>query len=117
MRRQRQAKIVATLGPASSTPEMIEKLFLAGVDVFRINMSHSDHDNLKARYEDIRAIEKKHARPIAIMVDLQGPKLRVGTFSTDDVTIKAGDTFSLDMDETPAMQPASACPTPKSSPP
>jgi pyruvate kinase len=101
MRRQRQAKIVATLGPASSTPEMIEKLFLAGVDVFRINMSHSDHDNLKARYEDIRAIEKKHARPIAIMVDLQGPKLRVGTFSTDDVTIKAGDTFSLDMDETP----------------
>ena len=66
MRRQRQAKIVATLGPASSTPEMIEKLFLAGVDVFRINMSHSDHDNLKARYEDIRAIEKKHARPIAI---------------------------------------------------
>ncbi len=101
MRRQRQAKIVATLGPASSTPEMIEKLFLAGVDVFRINMSHSDHANLKARYEDIRAIEAKYARPIAIMVDLQGPKLRIGTFTSDSVTIKAGDSFRLDMDETP----------------
>ena len=93
MRRQRQAKIVATLGPASSTPEMIEKLFLAGVDVFRINMSHSDHANLKARYDNIRAIEAKHARPIGIMVDLQGPKLRIGTFAGDNVTIKAGDSL------------------------
>ena len=101
MRRQRQAKIVATLGPASGTPEMIEKLFLAGVDVFRINMSHSDHANLKARFDDIRAIEAKHARPISIMVDLQGPKLRIGTFEGKDVTIKAGDSFRLDTDETP----------------
>jgi pyruvate kinase len=101
MRRQRQAKIVATLGPASGTPEMIEKLFLAGVDVFRINMSHSDHANLKARYDDIRAIEAHHARPISIMVDLQGPKLRIGTFEGKDVTIKAGDSFRLDTDQTP----------------
>jgi pyruvate kinase len=80
---------------------MIEKLFLAGVDVFRINMSHSDHPNLKSHYDIIRRIEKKHSRPIGILVDLQGPKLRIDTFATDDVTIKAGDSFNLDMDETP----------------
>ena len=101
MRRQRQAKIVATLGPASSTEDMIEKLFLAGVDMFRINMSHSDHPNLKSRYDIIRRIENKHSRPIGILVDLQGPKLRIDTFTTDTVTIKAGDRFILDMDETP----------------
>ncbi len=101
MRRQRQAKIVATLGPASESEEMIEKLFLAGVDMFRINMSHSDHPSLKLRYETIRKIEKKHNRPIGVLVDLQGPKLRIGSFSTDEVTIKAGDRFSLDLDEAP----------------
>ena len=101
MRRQRQAKIVATLGPASETEEMIEKLFLAGVDVFRINMSHSDHPNLKARYDIIRRIEKKHSRPIAVLVDLQGPKLRIDTFVSEEVTISAGDTFTLDMNEAP----------------
>ncbi len=101
MRRQRQAKIVATLGPASDTEEMIEKLFLAGVDVFRINMSHSDHPNLKSLYDTIRRIEQKHSRPIAILVDLQGPKLRIDSFAEDEVTIKAGDKFVLDMDDTP----------------
>ncbi|MEO1160660.1 MAG: pyruvate kinase, partial [Pseudomonadota bacterium] len=101
MRRQRQAKIIATLGPASETEDMIEKLFLAGVDVFRINMSHSDHPNLKARHDIIRRVEKKHSRPIAVLVDLQGPKLRIDTFATEEVTINAGDTFVLDMDETP----------------
>jgi len=104
VRRQRQAKIVATLGPASETEEMIEKLFLAGVDVFRINMSHSDHPHLKSRYDIIRRIEKKHSRPIAILVDLQGPKLRIDTFVEDEVTIKAGDKFVLDMDETPGNE-------------
>ena len=99
MRRQRQAKIVATLGPASETEDMIEKLFLAGVDVFRINMSHSDHPGLKARYDMIRRVEKKHARPIAVLVDLQGPKLRIDTFASDEVTINAGDTFTLDTNE------------------
>jgi len=101
MRRQRQAKIVATLGPASSTEDMIEKLFLAGVDMFRINMSHSDHPNLKSRYDIIRRIEKRHSRPIGILVDLQGPKLRIDTFTTNNVIIKAGDRFILDMEETP----------------
>ncbi|MGB7204147.1 MAG: pyruvate kinase [Anderseniella sp.] len=113
MRRQRQAKIVATLGPASETEEMIEKLFIAGVDMFRINMSHSDHPNLKARYEMIRRVEEKHNRPIGILVDLQGPKLRIGRFATDDVTIKAGDKFTLDMDETPGDETRVLLPHPE----
>jgi pyruvate kinase len=99
MRRHRSCKIVATLGPASSTDKMIEKLFLAGVDVFRLNFSHGSHDDHKARYDAIRAIEKKYTRPISILADLQGPKHRVGKFNGDKVHLKTGQTFTLDMDK------------------
>src|SRR3984893_16349688 len=76
MRRQRSAKIVATLGPATSTPEAISALFHAGVDVFRLNFSHGRSEDHRARLDTIRALEKETGRPIAILADMQGPKLR-----------------------------------------
>ncbi|MDA1071288.1 MAG: pyruvate kinase, partial [Proteobacteria bacterium] len=81
MRRQRQAKIVATLGPATSSPEAIRALFEAGADVFRLNMSHGSQADHRARYEVLRGLEADFGRPIAVLADLQGPKLRVGTFA------------------------------------
>jgi pyruvate kinase len=104
LRRNRNVKIVATLGPASSSPEMLEKLFLAGVDVFRINMSHTSHDLLRKLHGDIRAVEAKLKRPIGILADLQGPKIRIGTFAGKEARIKAGDTFVFDTDESPGDQ-------------
>jgi pyruvate kinase len=101
LRRNRNVKIVATLGPASSSPEMLEKLFLAGVDVFRINMSHTQHDLLRQLHGDIRAVEAKLKRPVGILADLQGPKIRIGTFVGKEALIKAGDTFVFDTDKTP----------------
>jgi pyruvate kinase len=101
VRRNRKVKILATLGPASSSAEMIEKLFVAGADVFRINMSHTSHALLKELHSCIRNIESKVNRPIGILADLQGPKIRIGTFKDKEVQIKAGDTFAFDTDETP----------------
>ena len=74
MHRNRKVKILATLGPASNTPEMIEKLFLAGADVFRINMSHTSHDVARKLHATVRNAEVKFKRPIGILCDLQGPK-------------------------------------------
>jgi pyruvate kinase len=74
MRRNRNAKIVATLGPASSIPELIRALFDAGADVFRLNFSHGTHDDHKRRFDAIRAIERDVGRPIGILQDLQGPQ-------------------------------------------
>ena len=79
MRRLRQAKIVATLGPASETPEIIRSLFEAGADVFRLNFSHGSHADHARRISTIRALEREVGRPIGILTDLQGPKLRVGS--------------------------------------
>ncbi|MBY0612702.1 MAG: pyruvate kinase [Beijerinckiaceae bacterium] len=101
MRRLRRTKIIATLGPASEDAATVERLHRAGVDVFRINMSHSTHDILRSRVEQIRAIEKSCGRPIGILADLQGPKLRVGAFADGAVMLKPGDIFTLDSDETP----------------
>ena len=101
MRRLRRVKIVATLGPASQDRETITKLFHAGVDVFRINMSHGSHAALRERVETIRAIEKQVGRPIGILVDLQGPKLRVGEFKDGKASLENGQTFVLDSDKTP----------------
>ncbi|MBA4789186.1 MAG: pyruvate kinase [Rhizobiales bacterium] len=101
MRRQRRTKIVATLGPASSDPDVIERLFVAGADVFRINMSHTPHDKLRAFVAAIRAIEAKHARPIGILVDLQGPKLRLATFAGGSAQLEKGAAFVLDADPAP----------------
>ena len=101
MRRNRRVKILATLGPASSTQEMIEKLHTAGADVFRINMSHADHDLMRELVRRIRAVEEKVGRPIGILADLQGPKLRVGKFAEGPVMLEDGATFVLDSDPTP----------------
>src|SRR5262245_36706724 len=99
MRRQRKAKILATLGPASSSRQQISALFQAGADVFRMNFSHGTHEDHKARYDIIREIEEETERPIGILMDMQGPKLRVGAFAGGSVEVKAGDMFRLDLDE------------------
>jgi pyruvate kinase len=101
MRRTRKVKILATLGPASSDKEKIASLFEAGADVFRINMSHTDHDRLRRMVAIIREVENDFGRPIGILVDLQGPKLRVGTFADKSVTLKTGQTFILDSNPAP----------------
>lgn len=101
MRRKRKVKILATLGPASSTREMIEKLYLAGVDVFRINMSHTKHDLLRELHGHIRAIEDQVGRPIGILADLQGPKIRIGTFKNKEVKILPGASFVFDTNAEP----------------
>ena len=101
MKRQRRTKIIATLGPASDSPEMIERLFEAGADVFRLNMSHLPRERLREKVETIRAIEARFKRPIAILADLQGPKLRVGAFGGDGATLVQGERFQLDSDERP----------------
>ena len=98
MRRHRKAKIVATLGPASSTPEQISALFHAGADVFRLNFSHGAHEDHKARYDIIRSVEEQADRPIGVLMDLQGPKLRVGAFGDGPVELKAGGKFRFDLD-------------------
>jgi len=101
MRRLRNVKIVATLGPASNDYEMIRALFEAGADVFRLNMSHGTHDDIRARHAIIRQVESDTGRPIAILADLQGPKLRVGTFASGAHDLEDGDRFRLDLDPTP----------------
>ena len=101
MRRLRRAKIVATLGPASSDAAMIAKLFKAGADVFRINMSHTSQDRMRELVAMIRGIEKDTGRPIGILVDLQGPKLRLGTFAGGSAMVASGASFVLDSDPAP----------------
>jgi pyruvate kinase len=96
MRRLRRVKILATLGPASSEEDAIEKLARAGADVFRINMSHASHDLLKQTVDRIRRVEAKLHHPLGVLVDLQGPKLRVGSFEGGAAQLAAGDAFSLD---------------------
>lgn len=98
MRRLRNVKIVATLGPASSDYQTIRDLFDAGADVFRLNMSHGSHDEIAARHAIIRQIEEDTGRPIAILADLQGPKLRVGTFANGEEELEQGAEFRLDLD-------------------
>ena len=99
MRRNRRVKIVATLGPASAAPEMVERLFLAGVDVFRINMSHSSHEGSKTLYNTVRACAARHRHPIGILADLQGPKFRIGEFQAGRVNVAAKSIFRFDRAE------------------
>ena len=98
MRRLRRVKIVATLGPASEDATTMECLFDAGVDVFRINMSHASRDGLRERVAAIRALEARRERSIGILADLQGPKLRIGTFAEGSVELAKGSRFVLDAD-------------------
>ncbi|MBN9583188.1 MAG: pyruvate kinase [Afipia sp.] len=101
MRRLRRIKILATLGPASSDSATIRKLFEAGADLFRINMSHTPHDKMRELVATIRNVEGSYGRPIGILVDLQGPKLRLGTFANGAVEISNGAMFTLDSDPAP----------------
>jgi len=99
MRRHRNVKIVATLGPASETYDMIRALHEAGADVFRLNMSHGQHDEIREKHRIIRQVEKDLDSPICILADLQGPKLRVGVFANGEEELEEGATFRLDLDE------------------
>src|SRR5690606_10676818 len=99
--RGRKVKILATIGPASSSPEMLRRLFRAGADAFRVNLSHGAHADHAAAISAIRALEAEFVRPIAILCDLQGPKLRVGTFADGQAIIPHGNKFVLDRDPAP----------------
>ncbi len=113
MRRRRKIKILATLGPSSNTPETIEQLFRAGADLFRINMSHTSHEAMRELVAAIRDIETKYDRPLGIVADLQGPKLRIGTFEGGSVELTKGQTFVLDSDERPGNRERVQLPHPE----
>src|SRR5271168_498782 len=96
MRRLRRCKIIATIGPASANKETLAALFHAGADVFRINMSHASHDAMRDQVRMIRAVQEEARRPIGILLDLQGPKLRIGLFKDRAVKLDKGATFIFD---------------------
>ncbi|KPL68858.1 pyruvate kinase [Erythrobacter sp. SG61-1L] len=112
--RNRKVKILATIGPASRDPEMLRRLVLAGADAFRVNMSHGDHATHEETIKAIRALEKDLAHPIAILCDLQGPKLRVGTFRQGErVVIRHGSHFTLDRNPEPGDENRVCLPHPE----
>ena len=113
MRRTRNAKIVATLGPASSHPDVVRQLFMAGVDVFRLNFSHGSPADHRARFAVLRELEVETGRPIGILADLQGPKLRVGTFADGPVMLAEGAAFRLDLDPAPGNAQRAGLPHPE----
>jgi pyruvate kinase len=113
MRRHRKGKIVATLGPASGDEDEIRALFEAGVDVFRSNFSHGAHQDHQARYDIVRRVEQETGRPIAVLADLQGPKLRIGTFADGPIKLAAGASFGLDLDDKPGNQNCVGMPHPE----
>ena len=98
MNRCKQAKIVATLGPATSDKALVRALVEAGANVFRLNFSHGSHADHRRRHAMIRELEAETGRPIGVLLDLQGPKLRVGTFSAGRIDLRQGQSFRLDMD-------------------
>ena len=111
--RGRKVKILATLGPASRTPEMIEKLLRAGADAFRVNMSHGDHPTHAETIAAIRAVEKKLGLQVAVLCDLQGPKLRVGQFRDGKAVIRHSGHFTFDRDPTPGDESRVCLPHPE----
>jgi pyruvate kinase len=113
MRRNRNAKIIATLGPASADLERILELFEAGADVFRLNCSHSAAEELQERIEMIRVLEQRSGRPIAIMLDLQGPKLRIGRLEGGQTTLSENSTYRLDLDPAPGDTTRAPLPHPE----
>ena len=113
MKRSHFTKIVSTLGPASNTPETIKALAVAGVNVFRLNFSHGSHDDHRKNVEYIRAAEKEIGRPLAILCDMQGPKLRIGTFKEGAVELHIGDLFRLDMSAKPGDENRVCLPHPE----
>ena len=113
MKLHRKAKIVATLGPASDTEDVIRALFEAGANIFRFNFSHGTHADHQRRYHIVRAVEREVHRPIAVLADLQGPKLRVGTFSEGRITLPAGAVIRFDMDPSPGNARRATIPHPE----
>jgi len=99
IRRYRQTKIVATLGPASGAPDKMRALFEAGVDVFRMNFSHGSHEDHRKNLETARMLEVEFDRPVAILADMQGPKLRIGRFEDDKIEIIEGQSFRFDLND------------------
>jgi len=113
IKRTRKVKILATLGPASRDKETIAKLMKTGADAFRVNMSHGDHETHSETIANIRAVEKDLSRPVAILCDLQGPKLRVGEFKDGKVFVRHGAHFTLDSDPTPGDETRVCLPHPE----
>ncbi len=113
MRRQRQTKILATLGPASNTKEIIKKLFETGVDAFRLNFSHGSHETHAKNLGFIRDVEKECGRPICVLADMQGPKLRLGEFENGSIKLTEGMEFRFDMDKTPGNEQRVCLPHPE----
>jgi pyruvate kinase len=113
MRRNRCAKIVATLGPASSTKERIRELADAGADVFRLNFSHGSHDDHARRCDMVREVEAERGRPIGIVLDLQGPKLRIGRLANGRVGLTRGEPFRLDLEDREGDQSRAYLPHPE----
>src|SRR5580693_6240924 len=113
MRRHRKGKIVATLGPASGDEDVIRALFEAAADVFGFNFSHGAHQDHQARYDIVRRVERETGRPIAVLADLQGPKLRIGTFADGPIKLAAGALFGLDLDDKPGNQNRVGMPHPE----
>ncbi|WP_427963725.1 pyruvate kinase [Altererythrobacter sp.] len=111
--RGRKVKILATVGPASRSPEMLAKLLKAGADAFRVNMSHGDHETHAATIKAIRALEREFNRPVAILADLQGPKLRVGTFKDGQAVIRHSGHFTLDRNPEPGDEKRVCLPHPE----
>jgi pyruvate kinase len=113
MHRDRFTKIVATLGPATSSPERLRALFDAGADVFRLNFSHGTHEDHKQRVEQLRALEKQYKYPIGILMDLQGPKLRLGTLAKGPMELKNGQKLRFDLDKAPGTEKRVPLPHPE----
>ena len=113
MRRRRRAKIVATLGPASDAPETIRALFAAGADVFRLNLSHGTHAEHRAHTRAIRRLEREVGRPIGILMDLQGPKLRIGAFAAGPVQLAPGAAYRFDLSDEPGDRARAPLPHPE----
>ena len=113
MNRNRCAKIVATLGPSSDSKEQIEGLFIAGADVFRFNFSHGNHSEHKARMNAVRAVEARHGRPVSVLVDLQGPKLRIGKMAEGGVELEDNQDFRLDLHRATGDQHRAPLPHPE----
>lgn len=113
MHRNRQTKILATLGPGTSTAARIAKLFDTGVDVFRFNFSHGSHADHRKRHRFVRALEEARGRPIGILADLQGPKLRIGEFAKGGIEIKPGQKLVLDLKDTPGTDKRVQLPHPE----
>ncbi len=113
MRRRRNAKIIATLGPGTSDEKSMADLFRVGVDVFRLNFSHGTHEDHKKRFDTIRRLEKEFDRPIGILLDLQGPKLRLGEFEDGKAELVAGNPFRLDLTKTKGNDVGATLPHPE----